>query len=99
VAGVPHQPETIRGVQLAPGRPNPAAGTTLIGFTLARAGHVTLTVHDVAGREVKRLLDDAPRDPGAHEVRFDTSALPTGLYLCRLRAGAESVTRKLVIAR
>jgi hypothetical protein len=86
------------GIQLAIARPNPAATTTRIGFTLARSGHVTLAVYDLAGREVRRLVD-APHPPGEHQVRFDTGALPNGLYLYRLRAGATEVTRKLVVTR
>jgi len=44
-------------------------------------------------------LDDTPHGPGVHEVRFDTGALPNGLYLYRLRAGGAEITRKLVVTR
>jgi hypothetical protein len=99
VTAVPDPPTTLHAdIQLA-ARPNPAAGLTRIHFTLARPEPVTLTIHDIAGREVKRLLDDALLPPGDHDMRFDTRALPNGLYLCRLQAGAALVTRKLVIAR
>jgi hypothetical protein len=99
VTGVPGAPTASREVQLALARPNPSTGVSRIGFTLARAAIITLAVYDVSGREIKRLLDDAPRGPGEHEVRFDTSALPNGLYLYRLRAGLVEITRKLVVTR
>jgi len=98
VTAVPDPPLSSRAFRLT-ARPNPAAGVTRIGYTLARAANVTLVIHDVAGREVMRLLNEAPREPGEHEARFDTRVLPNGLYLCRLRIGTESVTRKLVVAR
>src|SRR5204863_9204173 len=41
VTGVPSAPVVSHGVQLAPGRPNPAAGATPIGLTARVAGHVT----------------------------------------------------------
>jgi hypothetical protein len=96
VTSVPESPGSIGGIQLAIARPNPAATTTRIGFTLAHRGHVTLAVYDLAGREVRRLVD-VPHPPGEHEVRFDASTLPNGLYLYRLRAGGTEVTRKLVV--
>ncbi len=98
VTGVSGRPRSLVGIHLAEARPNPASGITRMRWTLARTANVSLTLYDVSGREVERLLVDSPQGPGEHEVRFDASALPNGLYLCRLRAGAESVTRKLVTA-
>lgn len=37
--------------------PNPFGGETRVRFTLARAGHARVTVHDLAGREIRVLRD------------------------------------------
>jgi len=38
-------------------------------------------------------------DAGYHEVRFDTSNLPSGVYFYRLQAGSYVETRKLCLVR
>jgi hypothetical protein len=36
---------------------------------------------------------------GRHETALDVSGLPSGMYLLRLEAGGEAVTRKLTVVR
>ncbi len=50
--------------------PNPFVVQTTIGFSLARAGLARLTVHDVAGRKVRTLVD-GHRMAGSHSVVWD----------------------------
>jgi len=77
------------GLSLALG-PNPLArgGTAALRFTLARAGRVRLSVHDVGGREIARLVD-GPRGAGPWLEHWDTRDgrgrnVPAGVYLVRL---------------
>jgi C1A family cysteine protease len=83
--------------------PNPFNPSTRIVFDLPAAASVQLDVFDIAGRRVATLVDD--RLPAAtHTVawygRDDAGcALPSGLYLVRLRRGAESVEHKLVLLK
>ena len=83
---------------LAAPRPNPAAGTTRLGFETAAAGAVRLSVIDVLGREVAVLVD-GERPAGAHHADLDASALPAGLYVVRLRAGDREATGRLTVLR
>jgi hypothetical protein len=55
---------------------------------------VSLTVHDVTGREVLRLLDES-RGQGFHRVHLDGDALIPGLYFLRLRTADGSATRRI----
>lgn len=73
--------------------PNPAMGGTSFRFVLPSAGHVRLTVHDLAGRRVAVVLD-APADAGEHNVRWSAPA-PPGVYFAHLQtaAGTTRVTR------
>ncbi len=66
-------------VALLPAYPNPFRTTTTLRFRLEKAEGVTVTVYDVRGRVVRRLLD-ARLPPGEHHVAFDAEALPTGIY-------------------
>lgn len=78
--------------------PNPVRTQTTIRYALPEAADVTLTVYDVLGREVKRLVQ-SPKAVGFHEVQFDASGLPSGTYLYRLRAGSFTQTKRMVVVR
>ncbi len=85
--------------------PNPAKVITTFKFDLpARVGgtRVTLEVYDLSGRRVATVLDENLA-PGRYERRWDCSSesgqkLPAGVYVYRLRAGANVATRKVVVA-
>ena len=90
--------EDLTGFALSAAAPSPTTGTAVIRFSLAAAGDVTLTIYDVLGREVARLAEGMMPE-GTHEAVFDGSPLPSGVYVYRLSAGAQSITRTLVLAR
>ncbi len=79
-------------------RPNPAAGATTIAYTLATPGVVTLDVFDAVGHRVATVAD-GPREAGTHAVRLPVADLAAGVYVYRLRAGAEVGTRRMVVVR
>jgi hypothetical protein len=39
------------------------------------------------------------REAGQHQVTFDGSHLPSGLYFCRMQAGEFKAVRKMVMVR
>ncbi len=78
--------------------PNPIVSHAAIRFQLARAAQVRLTVYDVSGREVTRLLDGL-EDAGVHEVLLDGSTLRSGVYRCRLEADGTTLERIVVRLR
>ncbi len=98
VVGVATPPATAGRVTLAPGQPNPTSGATLVRFALPRAADVDLGVFDLAGRRVATLAA-GPHDAREHAVRFDASALPAGVYACRLAADGVTQTRRLCVIR
>src|SRR5690606_25403792 len=59
--------------------PNPAASEATVRFELPGPGAVRLTVYDVLGREVARLVD-GPLPAGPQAVRLATRGLAPGLY-------------------
>lgn len=91
-----------RGAGLALAGRNPARGGTMLRCTLARAGRVTVTIHDVAGRAV-RTLDAGVLPAGTHDLAWDGrdfagAPVAPGIYLARLGAGgADAVTRIVVL--
>ncbi|MFO7654584.1 MAG: FlgD immunoglobulin-like domain containing protein [Candidatus Krumholzibacteriia bacterium] len=92
-----------RPTALLPNRPNPFNPLTQVRFTLASAGPVSVTVHDAAGRLVRRLIG-AELIAGAHEVLWngrDESGreVPSGVYFCRLQAQGSMWTGKMMLVR
>jgi hypothetical protein len=59
---------------------------------------VTVSIHDVTGRLVERLVSGV-RPAGEHEVRWDAKAQPSGIYFYRLEAGDVVQTRKMVLLK
>lgn len=84
--------------------PNPFNPETTIRFDVPAPGAiVTLTIYDVAGRLVVRLLE-SERVAGARAVRWNGrdaagNEVPSGVYFYRLETGRESLSRKLVVLR
>lgn len=90
-------------LRLAQNSPNPFNPKTTIRFTLPAAGRATLSVFDVAGRQVA-VLADADFAAGNHEIAWDgrdTQGKPlgSGVYFYRLETAAGSATRKMLLVK
>lgn len=86
---------------LRPVMPNPVVRGANFAFDLHRAGHVTLSVYDVTGRRVARLVD-APLTAGLHTVAWDGTGdaglrMENGVYLYELAMGGQRVSRRLIL--
>ena len=81
------------------GYPNPFSQSTTIEYTLTEATEVVLTVTDVTGREIKKLVNGASQQPGVHQVIFNAENIPDGVYLYTLDAQGTRKTAKLILQR
>ncbi len=80
--------------------PNPFNPTTTIRLELPEAGWVKVEVFDVKGRSVW-AHSRAPLQmaAGTHEITFDGSALPSGIYFVRLTTGEYEAVQKMVLMK
>jgi hypothetical protein len=78
--------------------PNPFNPTTRIDFGLPETAAVSMTVYDVMGRPVARLVDEV-KTRGYHSVDFDASKLPSGIYFVRLLTGNEARSIKMTLLK
>jgi hypothetical protein len=78
--------------------PNPSKGKTTFKYQLPRESRVSLTVYNVVGQVIKRF-DIGKKPAGYHQVDWNDNTLPNGVYICQLRAGNFSATRKLLMVR
>jgi hypothetical protein len=93
----------VTRVALYPAHPNPAPGTTTIGFALPRQAQVRLRVYDVAGRLVRTLID-GPTTAGEGVKIWDGRSddggpVAGGVYFYRLETNDRTLTRKMILVR
>ena len=84
---------------LAQNYPNPFNPATTITFSLPKQSHVQLTVFDLNGRQVAKIINrELPE--GSYSLPFDASHLASGTYLYRLSAGQNfTQTRKMMLIK
>jgi len=63
--------------------PNPFNPTTNISFDLPEAGHVTIRVYDMLGRQVA-VPANGDFQAGSHTISFNASTLSSGTYIYRM---------------
>jgi hypothetical protein len=83
---------------LGQNQPNPFNPVTTIRFALPDPGRATMRLYDVAGREVRVLVDEE-LPAGWHRVVLDAQGLASGIYFCRMQAGEFTDARKLLLLK
>lgn len=85
-------------VQLIGNFPNPFNPSTSIEFSLSAPAIVELSIIDLEGREVTRLVS-GPQGSGLHQVHFDASNLASGVYIYRLSAENTVLSGRLTLLK
>ena len=85
-------------VILGPALPNPFNPSTRITFSVPQATTVRLSVYDVKGRLVERLVQGT-RAAGEHSVEFRADGLASGIYFYRLEVGNFVQTKKMILLK
>jgi len=88
-------PRVAGDLHIFPNEPNPFLRSTTLRYRLGRSGTVRVSIHDLQGREIRKLVDGT-QTAGDHTVRFDGTGLPAGVYLVRLEQDRTVKTRTLV---
>lgn len=94
----PPQAERPVGISLSQNYPNPFNPTTSIQFELPQAAEVRLEVFSLTGQRVA-VLADGTHPAGMHLISFDAGALASGIYLYRLTAGSQTLTRRMTLVK
>jgi hypothetical protein len=90
-------------VSLGQNYPNPFNPSTQIRYELKRGTEVHLSVFDITGREISRLVDQYQNE-GSYTVTWNSSEnrwgqLASGTYFVRLQAGSIVATRKMLLTK
>lgn len=89
-------PQDDVGLQLSV-QPNPFRQQTMIRFSLAQPGSVTLTLYDVTGRILHR--QDGYFAKGPNSIMVDGSKLHPGILYCEIRTAETKETKRLVFLK
>ncbi len=90
--------EDINIVSSVQNYPNPFYQSTLINYTLDKNSNVQIAVYDRIGSKVAEL-ENSTKNAGQHQLEWNAANLPAGIYHLELKAGNNSVSRKLVLVR
>ncbi|CUU08034.1 Por secretion system C-terminal sorting domain-containing protein, partial [Candidatus Thermokryptus mobilis] len=78
--------------------PNPFNPNTKIEFELPEKANIKLTINDILGREIEKLVDKE-YNSGKYQVEFNGSNLPGGVYFYRLEAGKFVSVKKMILLK
>ena len=78
--------------------PNPFSQSVSISYELGTPEQVSLKIYDYYCNEISNLFTGL-QDSGNHNIEFNASDLPSGIYLLALSAGEMQQTEKLVLIR
>ena len=79
--------------------PNPFNPSTTIMFDVLKQSKVSLRIYNVLGKEVAVLVDREMSAASGYKVKFDASALPSGVYFYRLQAGDFVDTKRMLLIK
>ena len=79
--------------------PNPFSTHTTIEFSLPEDLPVTIFVTDMTGKQIATLLNNEEKHVGKHEVIFNGSNYPAGMYYYTIQAGEYRAMKKMIIAK
>lgn len=78
--------------------PNPFNSTTTISYDLRVEGHVLMAVFNSRGQLVAKLVD-SNQPAGHHQIIWDATSIPSGMYFCRIMTPTSTRTIRMALMR
>ena len=78
--------------------PNPFSSKAYISYDVAELRRVVIRIYDGTGKEVAELVN-RDHQPGTYRIVWQAEGLASGLYYCRLEAGAFRAIRTLIVIK
>ncbi len=78
--------------------PNPAQNAAVVSFLLIEQTDVEIKMYNQLGQKVK-IIQDGSLPTGTHNLTFNTSSMPEGVYFMEVKTGNNREVRKISIAR
>ena len=78
--------------------PNPFNPITTFKYGLPKRSNVSLKIYNILGQEVTTLVD-RNQEAGYHQVQWDASGFPSGIYFYWMQAANFSQVRKMLLIK
>lgn len=83
--------------------PNPSRENTTISYLLKETEHISIKIYDLQGRLINTILEKK-QAPGRYQIKWNGTdknkkEVKSGLYLIRLQAGRQFMTRSVEIIK
>lgn len=98
VTGIVSEESKTKSFELYQAYPNPFNSSTVISFYLPQESHVTLTVFNITGEEIKNLID-SEISAGLHQMNWDASDVSSGIYFYTIQTESKLQTGKVVLLK
>lgn len=84
--------------------PNPFNATTSIHFEIGKLSAVNMTIYDLQGNKIKRLITDKEMTPGGYNVSWTgrnefNQSVSSGIYLLEMRIDQYQQVKKMILMR
>ncbi|MCX6164561.1 MAG: T9SS type A sorting domain-containing protein, partial [Ignavibacteriae bacterium] len=87
-----------KNFSLSQNYPNPFNPVTKISFSIPSETEVTINIYDIQGRQIKTLVNEV-KQAGYYDINFNASALTSGIYFYKLKAGNFVLSKKMIIIK
>lgn len=78
--------------------PNPFNPSTTIGYILKDKSNVNVSVYNSLGEKIAVLVNEF-QEQGYHQINFDATGLPSGIYYYMINTGNFSQTKKMLLMK
>jgi len=78
--------------------PNPFNPSTKIKYSVPQSSNIVIKVFNILGKEIETLVNEE-KPIGNYEIEFNTTQLPSGVYLYSLTAGNFVEIKKMILMK
>ena len=79
--------------------PNPFNPVLSISFSIPSEGNTTVTVYNMMGEKVVTLMDNVYAKAGFHDLKWNASEYPSGMYFIQVQTSSVIDTRKALFIK
>lgn len=88
----------LNGISLNQNYPNPFNTETVISWYSSKNGKTKLELFDMMGKQVKTLVDTY-KNPGNHQLNFNSENLLPGVYYYQLQIDNERSSKRMILLK
>ncbi|HCN38224.1 MAG TPA: hypothetical protein DIS94_11010, partial [Bacteroidetes bacterium] len=99
VVGIENNSSVIKNFTLNQNYPNPFNPTTKISFTVLKSDVISMSLYDINGKEIAKLIDNKFYNTGEYSLELNANnyGMASGVYFYKLQTSDNSQIRKMVL--